>query len=54
VIVDEEREVYAKWGLGISSFWHILNPWSMYSVYTLGKQGELCFGHERWGIRVRR
>ncbi|KAF2787933.1 hypothetical protein K505DRAFT_287040 [Melanomma pulvis-pyrius CBS 109.77] len=38
VIVDPDRESYAAWGLGVSSFWHILNPWSMYSVYTLGKQ----------------
>lgn len=38
VIVDEERELYAQWGLGASSAWHILNPWSMYSVYALGKK----------------
>jgi len=41
VIVDVERETYAAWGLGVSSFWHILNPWSMYSVYTLGKQENI-------------
>jgi hypothetical protein len=39
--VDAERETYAAWGLGVSSFWHILNPWSMYSVYTLGKQENI-------------
>jgi hypothetical protein len=38
VIVDSEREIYAQWGLGVSSAWHVLNPWSMYSVYKLGKQ----------------
>ncbi|KAI9871747.1 MAG: hypothetical protein M1830_002502 [Pleopsidium flavum] len=37
VIVDDERELYARWGLGISSFWHALSPWSMWSVYQLGK-----------------
>jgi hypothetical protein len=38
VIVDAEREIYAQWGLGSSSAWHVLNPWSMYSVYKLGKK----------------
>lgn len=38
VIVDQEREIYAQWGLGVSSAWHVLNPWSMYSAYKLGKQ----------------
>ncbi|KAH8663518.1 hypothetical protein BGZ60DRAFT_470970 [Tricladium varicosporioides] len=37
VIVDAEREAYAQWGLGVSSAWHVLNPWSLYSVYKLGK-----------------
>ncbi|KUJ21003.1 uncharacterized protein LY89DRAFT_704959 [Mollisia scopiformis] len=37
VIVDSERAVYAKWGLGVSSAWHVLNPWSMWEVYKLGK-----------------
>ncbi|KAK5156077.1 hypothetical protein BJ546DRAFT_835304 [Cryomyces antarcticus] len=37
VIVDPEREIFARWGLGISSFWHVLSPWSMWSVYRLGK-----------------
>jgi len=38
VIVDAERELYARWGLGISSFWHALSPWSMWSVYKLGTE----------------
>lgn len=37
VIVDEEREVYAKWGLGASGWMHVLSPASMVSVYKLGK-----------------
>jgi hypothetical protein len=41
VIVDAEREVYAQWGLGVSSAWHVLNPWSMYSVWKLGKQENI-------------
>jgi hypothetical protein len=35
VVVDTDRELYAQWGLGISSAWHVLNPWSMLSVLNL-------------------
>lgn len=38
VIVDAEREIFAQWGLGVSSVWHVLNPWSLLSVYRLGKE----------------
>ncbi len=38
IIVDPERTLYAQWGLGVSSFWHVLNPWSMWRVYKLGKE----------------
>jgi hypothetical protein len=41
VIVDAEREAYAQWGLPVSSTWHVLNPWSLYSVYQLGKQENI-------------
>lgn len=41
VIVDSERELYAQWGLGVSSAWHVLNPLSMYSVFKLGKQEKI-------------
>lgn len=37
VLVDAERELYALWGLGTSSSWHVLNPWSLYNTYKLGK-----------------
>ncbi|PQE05432.1 Thioredoxin-like fold protein [Rutstroemia sp. NJR-2017a BVV2] len=37
VIVDESRELYAQWGLGTSSAWHVLNPWSLWGAYSLGK-----------------
>jgi hypothetical protein len=36
VIVDVEREVYAAWGLGTSSFWHVLG--SIPSVSKLDKE----------------
>jgi hypothetical protein len=38
VIVDAERELYARWGLGLASFWHVLNPWSMLSIVRLGRE----------------
>jgi hypothetical protein len=41
VIVDEDRELYAQWGLPISTTWHVLNPWSLYSVYRLGKNENI-------------
>ena len=38
VIVDSERKIYAEWGLGISSFWHVLNPQGMWNAFKLGKE----------------
>lgn len=38
VLVDADRALFAQWGLGVSSLWHVLSPWSMYSVYRLGAQ----------------
>ena len=38
VIVDPERKLYAAWGLGTSSAWHVLSPTSMYGVYAIGKK----------------
>ena len=37
VIVDEERELYARWGLGISDWWHVLSPSGLWSVVTLAR-----------------
>lgn len=28
ILVDSERELFAHWGLGVSSFRHVLNPLS--------------------------
>ncbi|KAJ4391766.1 hypothetical protein N0V93_005386 [Gnomoniopsis smithogilvyi] len=36
VIVDEEREIYAAWGLGLSSYWHV-GPMSFFNAMSLGK-----------------
>ncbi|KAM0436220.1 hypothetical protein ACHAPT_003112 [Fusarium lateritium] len=37
VVIDEGRGIYAKWGLGISSTWHAVNPVTLWSVFSLGK-----------------
>lgn len=36
VIVDEERDLYALWGLGTSSTWYALAPTVLWSAYKLG------------------
>ncbi|KAF2115178.1 hypothetical protein BDV96DRAFT_646197 [Lophiotrema nucula] len=41
IVIDESRQTHADWGLGVSSFWHVLNPFSLYSVYTLGKKENI-------------
>ncbi|KAJ0309463.1 hypothetical protein COL5a_001634 [Colletotrichum fioriniae] len=38
VIANEERDVYAKWGLGASSFWHVLSPWALSDVFKLSRE----------------
>ncbi|KAK0385720.1 hypothetical protein NLU13_6897 [Sarocladium strictum] len=37
VLVDDDRDLYAQWGLGVSSIWHMASPWVLYSVYRLGQ-----------------
>jgi hypothetical protein len=37
MVIDEQRDLYAKWGLGISSTWHAVNPFTMWNVFSLGK-----------------
>lgn len=37
VLVDDHREVYAAWGLGVSSFWHVINPQGLYQLYRMAK-----------------
>ncbi|KAF3770245.1 hypothetical protein M406DRAFT_325696 [Cryphonectria parasitica EP155] len=37
VIVDEDRDLYAAWGLGLSSYWHAVGPMSIYNAVQLGK-----------------
>jgi peroxiredoxin len=37
LVIDEERELYSQYGLGVSSSWHVLNPVSLYKVFQLGR-----------------
>ncbi|EPE26905.1 Thioredoxin-like protein [Glarea lozoyensis ATCC 20868] len=46
IVVDEEREVYAAWGLGISTTYHLLNPWTQIARTKLGKE------EGNWGREV--
>ncbi|KAG0650306.1 hypothetical protein D0Z07_2951 [Hyphodiscus hymeniophilus] len=46
VLIDEEREIYASWGLGVSTTWHLLNPWTQVAAQKLGKQQAI------WGREV--
>lgn len=38
VIVDYERGTYSAWGLGTSSFWHVLSPGGLKALYDLGNK----------------
>ncbi|KAF7879557.1 hypothetical protein EAF04_000752 [Stromatinia cepivora] len=41
IIVHSEREIYAQWGLGTSSAWHVLNLRSILSVFKLGREEKI-------------
>ncbi|KAK2040415.1 hypothetical protein LZ31DRAFT_557877 [Colletotrichum somersetense] len=38
VVTDEGRGVYARWGLGASSFLHVLSPSALSSVFKLARE----------------
>lgn len=38
VVVDEGREAYAAWSLGVASFGHVLSPAGLYNVWKLGRE----------------
>ncbi|KAI1326002.1 hypothetical protein F5Y16DRAFT_400722 [Xylariaceae sp. FL0255] len=41
VVIDEERDLYALFGLGTSSTWHVLSPAAMYNALQLGKSENI-------------
>ena len=51
VLVDPERVIYGAYGLGPSSFWHVLNPWSMNSAFSLGKTDKISVRPTESGSR---
>jgi hypothetical protein len=46
IVVDQSRELYALWGLGISNWGHVLHPRNGYNQYLLGKKEGV------WGRQV--
>lgn len=41
IIVDHERKLYGQYGLGVSSAWHVLNPWSMADVFKVARTEKI-------------
>ncbi|KAI5460066.1 hypothetical protein BGZ63DRAFT_360527 [Mariannaea sp. PMI_226] len=41
MIVDDQRDLYAQWGLGIASTWHVVNPLTMWSAMRLAKDEDI-------------
>ncbi|KAJ5658735.1 uncharacterized protein N7484_002384 [Penicillium longicatenatum] len=38
IIVDADREIYAKWGLGVVPWGHVLSPSGMLAVFKMGQE----------------
>lgn len=38
VVVDDQRQIFSAYGLGLSSFWAVLNPSSLGNAMSIGKQ----------------
>jgi hypothetical protein len=38
IVVDDKLELYTAWGLGISGWAHALSPFSLYSVWKMGRE----------------
>ncbi|SPQ22549.1 0641606f-0944-4693-9c77-29be4c8c5742 [Thermothielavioides terrestris] len=38
VIIDEARDLYHAWGLGIGSTWYTMNPKALWSAWKLGTE----------------
>ncbi|KAI0526592.1 hypothetical protein F5B22DRAFT_586571 [Xylaria bambusicola] len=41
VVIDEERDLYSLFGLGLSTTWHLMNPISLYNTLQLGKKENI-------------
>lgn len=51
VEVDDKREIFAAWGLGVASFWHVLSPQGLYEVYRLAKEEGIANRPTETGYR---
>ncbi|KAF3763239.1 hypothetical protein M406DRAFT_340863 [Cryphonectria parasitica EP155] len=51
VVVDDKREIYAAWGLGVASFWHVLNPMGLYDVFRLARDDGISNRPTESGFR---
>ncbi|RKF54951.1 putative thioredoxin-like protein [Erysiphe neolycopersici] len=41
IIIDQEREIYAHWGLGVSTTYHLMNPWTQIAARKLGTEERI-------------
>lgn len=41
IVVDEDLEAYAAWGLGPSSYAHVVSPWALWDVWRLGRDENI-------------
>lgn len=53
VIVDEDREAYSAWGLGVAGFGHVLSPAGLYGVWKLGREEGFGTALRRVGVAGR-
>ncbi|KAK0630629.1 hypothetical protein B0T17DRAFT_488585 [Bombardia bombarda] len=53
VVVDEQRDLYAQWGLGLSTAWHAVlgSASTLYSAYCLGRNEGIWNGATESGNR---
>jgi hypothetical protein len=55
VVVDQARELYALWGMGVSNWGHLLHPRNGYNQILLGKKEgvwgqQVGEGGSRWQV----
>ncbi|GAB1320415.1 hypothetical protein MFIFM68171_10625 [Madurella fahalii] len=51
VLVDPERDLFAAWGLGTSSTWYAVNPWTVWSAFRLARDEGIWSREEESGSR---
>lgn len=51
VVVDDRREIYAAWGLGAASFWHVLSPYGLYDAFKLAREEGIANRPTESGFR---